>query len=61
MRTVAKIVSWIALIAVIVPAFAYLGGKMTLESMKLWMLGATVAWFGTVPFWMGRKDSAESS
>lgn len=56
MRTLAQILSWIALIGVFAPSLVYLGGGMTLEAMKTWMLVFTVVWFVTVPFWMGRDE-----
>ena len=28
---------------------------MTLESAKMYMLGGTVVWFVTAPFWLGKK------
>lgn len=59
MQTIAKIVSSIALAGILVPPALYLAGRLPLPAVKVWMLGATVAWFATVPFWMGRKRSNE--
>lgn len=56
MKTLAQIVSWIALVGTIVPAMAYLGGSLSLPAVKTWMLVSTVVWFVTVPVWMGRSD-----
>lgn len=59
MQTIAKIVSYIALAGIIVPPALYLAGSLPLPAVKVWMLVATVVWFVTVPFWMGRKQSSE--
>ncbi len=56
MKTLAQIVSWIALVGTIAPAFAYLAGGLTLDAMKTWMLAGTILWFVTVPLWMGRTN-----
>ena len=56
MRTVAQIISWIALVGTLAPAVAYLAGSLTLDAVKTWMLVSTVVWFVTVPVWMGRAD-----
>lgn len=58
MRTIAKIISLVALIGVIAPSIAYLAGSMTLDRVKLWMLICTVVWFITVPLWMDRKEES---
>lgn len=56
MRTVAQVISWIALVGTIAPALAYLGGATSLANVKTWMLVSTVVWFVTVPVWMDRAD-----
>ena len=55
MRKLAQIISWLALLGVIVPSILYLAGKVTLPAVKLWMLVFTLVWFVTVPIWMERK------
>jgi len=55
MRRVAQAVSWLSLPGVVLPAFLYLSGSMTLDSVKAWMLVFSAAWFASVPIWMGRK------
>lgn len=59
MRTFLKTLSFLALAGTVVPAFLYLADIQTLDGVKLWMLLATVVWFATVPFWMGRERSRE--
>jgi hypothetical protein len=55
MIKVAQIISWLALVGLLVPPIAYLAGSVTLAAVKLWMLVFTIIWFATVPFWMGRR------
>lgn len=54
MKTVARLVSLIALVGTIVPPVLYFTGAMTLASTQTWMLVATVAWFVATPLWMDR-------
>jgi hypothetical protein len=54
MRTVAQIISWLALLGTLVPSLAYLAGSLTLDAVKAWMLVCTIVWFVTVPIWMDR-------
>jgi hypothetical protein len=56
MRTVAQILSGVALIGTLAPAVAYLAGSLTLDAVKTCMLVSTIVWFVTVPVWMGRAD-----
>ncbi len=56
MKTVAQIISWIALLGTLAPAIAYLAGSLSLDAVKTWMLVSTILWFVTVPIWMGRPD-----
>ena len=55
-----RVVSYLALLGTIGPPVAYAAGAMQSDTMKLWMLVATVVWFATTPFWMGRKPSEDS-
>ena len=57
MRTGLKIISFLALALTVVPSFLYLNGSVGLDSAKLLMLIATVAWFVASPFWINRKDA----
>jgi hypothetical protein len=52
----AKLISWISLIALIVPAILFLAGRMELDQVKLIMLISTVVWFVTAAMWMWRKE-----
>jgi len=54
MRRLWQIVSWVSLAATILPPLLFFADRMTLDSVKLWMLVATVAWFVATPLWMER-------
>ena len=58
MPRLAKILSYLALVGTIVPAILYLADRVALPALKLAMLIATLVWFVTVPFWMGRTRSS---
>ncbi len=55
MRTLVRTVSFLSLAGLIVPPALYLAGSLGLPAVKGWMLGATLLWFATVPFWMDRR------
>lgn len=55
MKTTACIVSFLALAGTIVPAILFVADRVTLDQTKLWMLVATVVWFGSAPLWMDRQ------
>lgn len=55
MKFILPLISFLALILIILPAILYLAGAMEKDQMKHFMLVGTVAWFATVPLWMGKK------
>jgi hypothetical protein len=61
-RQAAYAVSMVALVATVAPAFAFYGGGITLDQLKLAMTIATFAWFVATPIWMGRapRTTAEA-
>ena len=62
MNTPAKIVSLIALSAVIIPCLLFFAGAIGLDTVKWAALAGTIAWFVATPLWMSRKlpvDAAE--
>ncbi len=62
MKTIAKVVSLIALLAVILPCLIYFTGGMDHGAVKVLALAGTIGWFIATPIWMGRelpKDAAE--
>ncbi len=58
MTTLLRFVSYIALSLTILPSILYLGGRMTLDATKLFMLIAAVVWFATTPFWMDKEKAS---
>ena len=57
MVLVAKLISWISLVALIAPAILFLAGHMELDQVKLIMLIATVVWFVSTPLWMWKEKT----
>ena len=55
MKRVLEIISYIALVLVVVAPVLFYAGKWSLDQNKLWMLLATVVWFATASFWIGTK------
>lgn len=45
MQSILKLVSLLALIALILPAIGYLAGRVNLDKMKTTMIIATIVWF----------------
>jgi len=58
MRKILILVSLLALALTIGPPALFLAGHMDLDTVKILMLIATVAWFVVTPFWMGREKKA---
>jgi hypothetical protein len=66
LRTILQIISWVAAIATVVPAFVYFvkgdpNVPAHLDNVKTAMLISTIVWFVVTPMWMGRekKPAAE--
>jgi hypothetical protein len=57
MRTLAKFVSLLGLLATVLPALFYLRGQLELTATHRWMLAAAVIWFASAPWWMDRNTS----
>ena len=55
MRNILKLISFLALIGVILPSVLFLAGKIGLDDVYRYTLIATAVWFLTTPFWMDRK------
>ena len=56
LKTTAQILSWIALAATVITPVVFLAGKLELDTMKLWLTVATIAWFAATPIWMERGE-----
>ncbi len=57
MRFIAKIVSIMALIAVILPSALFLAGRMELPMVKWIMLLATIVWFVSASTYMWNEET----
>ncbi len=55
MKRAAQIVSYLALVATLLPAVLFFADKLELPAAKAWMLGAALVWFLATPFWMEHK------
>ncbi len=55
MKTIAVTASVVALAGTILPAGMFVAGRMDLDTVKLWMLVATVVWFVATPVWMKQQ------
>ncbi|HYW78039.1 MAG TPA: hypothetical protein VE890_00620 [Thermoguttaceae bacterium] len=55
MKTAAKLISFVALAATIVPSVLYFAGAIGHDATKWTALAGTVAWFIATPLWVGRK------
>lgn len=54
----AKIVSFIALVALLLPSILYCFGVASLPATQVIALVATVVWFCASPLWMGRDTAS---
>jgi branched-subunit amino acid transport protein len=61
MRPILKIVSLLALIALILPSVFFLAGRMELDSVKWLMLLASIVWFVTATPWMWKDNSQQEN
>jgi hypothetical protein len=60
MKHLAQALSGLALLGTLLPACLLFAGRISLESVKGWMLVATVAWFIVTPFWMERRAAKQT-
>ncbi len=61
MKPIAKIVSLVALGAVVIPCLLFFAGMTSLNTVKTLALIGTVLWFIATPMWMGRELDIASS
>jgi hypothetical protein len=54
-KTIAKVVSLLALGGTILPPTMFLLGRLDLEQVKVAMLAGTLLWFASAPLWMDKK------
>jgi len=55
MKALARAVSGVALVGILLPPLLYLAGRSELGAAQGWMLAATVAWFVSAPLWMNES------
>ncbi|MCU0961610.1 MAG: hypothetical protein MUF48_16060 [Pirellulaceae bacterium] len=60
LRTLLQLLSWLALLATILPPLLFLTGGIELVQCHVSMLTATFLWFVVTPCWMERQ-SAQSA
>ena len=56
MKTIIEIISWLALVLTVAAPSLFYAGSITLETNKLLMLIATIAWFASSLCWVGREQ-----
>ena len=58
MKKIMEIISYLALVLLVAAPILFYAEKITLELNKILMLTATIAWFASALFWMGREKDA---
>jgi hypothetical protein len=61
MQLILKLLSYLALAALFAAPVLYFTGSLAKPPMQATMLIATLLWFATAPFWMGRKETDSSA
>jgi hypothetical protein len=56
LKLIAKIISIVALVALIIPSCLYFVGKMNLDHVKNIMFISTIVWFVTASIWMSTDN-----
>ena len=57
LKTIAKPVSLLSLVVLILPSFLFLIGRIGFDSVKWIMLVATIVWFVSASLWMWDGDT----
>lgn len=60
LKTIARPVSWLSLVVLILPSILFLVGRLELDTVKWTMLLATVVWFVSASLWMWDGDTGGS-
>ena len=60
MKKIAEIISYLALVLVVVAPSLFYAEKISLQTNKYLMLAATVVWFASAILWMGRGKEDEA-
>ena len=56
LKTIAKPISWLSLVVLILPSFLFLIGRVEIASVNWIMLSATIVWFVSASLWMWDGD-----
>jgi hypothetical protein len=59
MRLALQIISWLALVALILPSAIFLAGRLELDQVKWVMLAASIIWFIAATPWMWQETREE--
>ena len=59
MKKIAETVSYLALVLLVAAPILFYGEKITLETNKLLLIIATIAWFVTAIYWMNDKKQTD--
>jgi hypothetical protein len=60
MKSIAKIVSWLSLVVLMVPVILLMMGRTDLDTVKIVMNICTVVWFATASIWMWNSDTKQA-
>ena len=60
MKSIAKIVSWLSLVVLMVPVVLFMMGRTDLDTVKTVMNICTVVWFATASIWMWNPDAGKA-
>ncbi len=58
LKSIAKPLSWLSLVVLILPSFLFLIGRIEIASVNWIMLSATIVWFVSASLWMWDSDTA---
>ena len=61
MKNLAKIISFLALAASLVPSLLYFTGTIGHDAVKWTALAGTIIWFISTPLWAGQCETADTS
>ena len=60
MKKIAEIISYLALVLVVVAPSLFYAEKISLQANKNLMLAATIVWFATALLWIARGKEGEA-
>jgi hypothetical protein len=55
MRTILIVVAVLSLVLLMLPAALFLAGRMQLDTVKCFMMGATILWFAAGTPWLWNR------